>query len=506
MTIRFNNISKNFGATIALNDVSFSIKDQTILGLLGENGAGKSTLMNILGGVLPPSAGSVEIEGVEYHSLNANKAFELGISFIHQELNLVNDLKVYENLFLNRELTKHGLLDKKSMIARSKEVLARMNLDINPEAFIKDIDTSRKQLVEIAKALLFDSKIIIFDEPTTALTDTEIQGLFKLMREFKSQGITCIYISHKMPELFQICDEYVVLRDGKFIAQGLMSDIDERIATELLVGKALDHSAVYLEDNQFEEESFRVENLTCKPYFYDVSFSLKKGEVIAITGLFGDGRSELSEALFGVRHCQEGSIYVNDKHISKVNINNLIHSGVAMVPRDRKERSVIHDMNIGDNLSMANFNFQRKKPFVSAYQERERYQKNVSLYSIKAASAKAPITSLSGGNQQKVMFARWFELDNDVYILDNPTQGIDVGSKSEIYSLIAELSAKGKSIIVFTSEFPEIKKIAHRCIIMYRGRINKIVSNEDLQEVDVMYYSTGANIKESNHDQTQQNN
>ena len=500
MKITFKQIVKNFGAIEALKGVSFSVGEGTILGLLGENGAGKSTLMNILGGVLSPTEGVIEIDGVAYSSIDTDTSFKLGISFIHQELNLVNDLKVYENLFLHQELTTFGILDKKKMIERSREVFKRMNVEIDPEAYVKDIDTSRKQLVEIAKSILFDSKVIIFDEPTTALTEKEIQELFKLMREFKQQGISCIYISHKMPELFSICDEYVVLRDGKFIAEGKMSDIDEKIATELLVGKSLDTSAIYLNKQISKEEVLRIEKLTLEPFFRNISFVLKKGEVLSITGLFGDGRGELSESLFGVRQIQSGSMHIHGKEIKKQSITSMIKAGFSMVPRDRKERSIIQDMSIGNNLSMAHFQFGDKKIFISSDREKNRFAKNKELFSIKASTPKALITSLSGGNQQKVIFARWFELNSDIYILDNPTQGIDVGAKGEIYELIAELSKQGRSVIVFSSEFPEIAKISHRCAVMYRGEINRIFHHDELNEVDVMYYSTGANKKESNYD------
>lgn len=496
MLIEFKNISKSFDATQALKDVSFKVTEGKILGLLGENGAGKSTLMNILGGVFPPTAGIVTIDGVDYESLNADIAFDLGISFIHQELNLVNDLKVYENLFLNHELTKFGFLSKQTMIKRSKDVFEQMNIDINPEDYIKDIDTSRKQMVEIAKALLYESKVIIFDEPTTALTDTEIQTLFKLMRDFKARGISSIYISHKMPEIFEICDTFVVLRDGHFIQEGYIKDINERIATELLVGKAINQDRVYVEDIEPAEVVFEVKNFTCKPNFYDVNFSVSKGEVLAITGLFGDGRGELSEALFGAREIDSGELFINGKKIDKISIPKIIKSGVTMIQRDRKERSVISLMNIGDNLSMPSYKFKNKSSLITKKESKTRFDENKELFKIKANSYKDGITTLSGGNQQKVMFGRWHELDSDIYIMDNPTQGIDVGAKGEIYELIDILSKEGKTVIVFTSEFPEIQKIAHRCIVMYRGRINKIFHRDDLNEVDVMYYSTGSNIKE----------
>ncbi len=501
MQIEFRNIYKNFGAVQALDDVSFVVPEAQILGLLGENGAGKSTLMNILGGVLPPSSGQIMIDGNINNSLTTQKAFDLGISFIHQELNLVNDLRVYENLFLHREITQRGLLNKKEMISKAYEVFEKMHIDIDPEVFVRDLDTSRKQLIEIAKSILFDSKVIIFDEPTTALTNEEIKNLFKIMNDLKKAEITMIYISHKMPELFEICDSYVVLRDGKFIDSGLFSNIDENKATELLVGRKLAHDVIAYDESHIGETVFEVKNLSLDPFYQDINFQVKKGEVLGITGLFGDGRGELSESLFGARKFTQGEIYIHGKKVNMKTIRSVMKSGISMVPRNRKERSIIPDLNICDNLSMASFSVKHKKPLVSMKEEVSRFEKNQKDTNIKVGSPLDKITSLSGGNQQKVIFSRWFELDSDLYILDNPTQGIDVGAKSEVYHLINQLAKKGKSVIVFSSEYHELEKISNRVIVMYRGKINKVFSHDELNELDIMYYSTGSNLKEQQNEE-----
>lgn len=498
MKVEFKNISKNFNAVKALINVSCTIGDSEIHGLLGENGAGKSTLMNILGGVISPSSGTIVIDDVKYESLNPSLAKKLGINFIHQELNLVNDLKVFENLFINREVTKHKFyLDKDYMIEKSNEIFKRMNVSINPKIYVRELDTLQKQLVEIARAILFESKLIIMDEPTTALTNTEIDNLFQIMKDLKSQGISCIYISHKMPELFTICDRYTVLRNGKFIQSGNMDDINEDKATELLVGRSIIEEKNIHKEQLKTNPVYEVENITAEPFFRNISFSLKKGEVIAITGLFGDGRGELSEALFGARKIDSGKILKDGKQLSLSSIRSVMKSGVGMVPRNRKERSIIKDMSILNNVSMAHFTSKHKSPIISHKEEIARFRQNQKVTNIKVDSPNDLITSLSGGNQQKVVFARWFELNSDVYILDNPTQGIDVGAKFEIYKFIYDLASKGKSIIIFTSEFPEIYKTSHRCIIMYKGEINKIINHDKLTEKDVMYYSTGSNRKDN---------
>lgn len=497
MIVKFNNISKHFGAIQALDKVSCEILDCEIHGLLGENGAGKSTLMNILGGVLRPDSGSIEIDGTEYPYLSPKKSSELGIRFIHQELNLVNDLKVFENLFLNTEITGYGLLKKQKMIDLSYDVFKRMNVSIDPKTFVRDLDTLQKQLVEIAKSILFDCKLIIMDEPTTALTNKEISNLFSIMRDLKREGISCIYISHKMPELFEICDRYTILRDGKFIQDGYFKDINEELATNLLVGRSIVEDKNIVRPQITNEIIYEAHNISCDGYFTDVSFSVKRGEIVAITGLFGDGRAELSEALFGARKLSSGKISLNGKNLNMSSIQNVMKSGIGMIPRNRKERSIIKDMSILNNLSVAHFTSKHKKFLINQKEEMERFSKNQKVTNIKVGHPNDLITSLSGGNQQKVIFGRWFELDSDVYILDNPTQGIDVGAKFEIYQLINKLAEQGKSIVVFSSEFPEIYKIAHRCIVMYKGEINTILPFDDFSEVKIMYYSTGSNRKET---------
>ncbi len=499
MHLEMKNIYKSFDAVKAVQDVSLTVGDSEIHGLLGENGAGKSTLMNVLGGILRQDSGSIHIDGEDHSHLTPIRASHLGIRFIHQELNLVNDLQVYENLFLHNELLYGGvLLNKREMIKRSRKILHKMKLDINPQDYVRDLDTSRKQLVEIARALLFECRLIIMDEPTTALTNEEIENLFEIMRGLKDHGISCIYISHKMPEIFAICDRYTVLRDGKFVATGNIADIDEQQATEMLVGRSLVHEVVE-KSNTVQEDTvvLEVEDLGCNDHFRNVNFSLKKGEILAITGLFGDGRGELSECLFGARKVSSGTIRLKGKEIQSAPILKVIKSGVSMVPRNRKERSILKDLSIKDNLSMAYFTSKKKSFYISDREERRRFEENRRITNIKAADPDHPITSLSGGNQQKVVFSRWFGLDSEVYILDNPTQGIDVGAKFEIYQLITRLAEDGKSVVVFSSEYPEIHRIADRCLVMYKGEVNKEFSRDEINEIDIMYYATGSNKKVS---------
>lgn len=497
MLLEMKNISKFFGPVKALSGVDFSVRNASIHGLLGENGAGKSTLMNILSGTIPLSEGEIYFQDEKIDEMTTNKSKKLGIRFIHQELNLINDLKVYENLFLSEEIkNKFGFLDKKTMIEKSREIIKKLKMNINPEEIVEYLDMPQKQMIEIAKALLFDSKLIIMDEPTTALTNKEIDSLFDIMRLLKEEGVSIIYISHKMPELFSICDDYTVLRDGRFIQTGKFSEINEKAATELLVGRKLVEDE--LEAGEIPDiPLLKVNNFSGKT-FKNITFDVKKGEIVAITGLYGDGRAELAEALFGAYPLDEGEMYLNDKKVNTSSIKNVISNGISLVPRNRKEKGIIKDLSIQDNLSIAYFKNMHKKLFISKNEEAERYSKNKELINIKADNPTDLITSLSGGNQQKVIISRWLELDSDVYILDNPTQGIDVGAKFEIYKIMHNLAAAGKSVVVFSSEFPEIWKTSHRCIVMYKGNINTILDRDNLTEENIMYYATGSNLEVKN--------
>ena len=396
-------------------------------------------------------------------------------------------------MFLGEELTnKAGVIDKKTEIQRAQEVLDGMNVKIDAMALVSDLETAKKQLVEIAKALLFESELIIMDEPTTALNNQEIENLFTIMRRLKGQGVSFIYISHKMPEIFTICDKYTVLRDGRFIETGFIKDINEHQATELLIGKTFVNANLkeQQEPCMGEEILVSVKGLTGET-FENVSFDLHRGEVIAITGLQGAGSGELATALFGATPSKSGTVETRGGRLNTKSILNVMRHRVAMIPCNRKERGILPDLSIRDNNSMAYFTLLHKKLIIGNKEESSRFEKNRSKMEIKVGSEKDPITSLSGGNQQKVIVGRWLETDADVMIMDNPTQGIDVGAKYAIYKLILELAAQGRGVLVFSTEFPEIYQIADRCIVMYKGKINGSLEREELNEAGVMALSTG---------------
>ncbi len=492
MLVEMKGIVMDFGPVRAVNNVDFKINSKDIIGLLGENGAGKSTLMNILAGALQPTKGKIYIDGKEVNIANAHVAGKYGIRFIHQELNLCNEMTVVENMFLAQEITKNGITQNKEMISRCKEVFDRMKINVDPLGYVGDLQAAEKQLIEIAKSLLFKSELIIMDEPTTALSTNEIENLFNIMRQLSEEGVSFIFISHKMPELFEICKTYFIMRDGNYVSEGNFSDVVESQITEMMIGHNLAEDSFDNKANSSQEEiMLSVRNFSSE-LFHDINFDLRKGEIIAITGLQGSGREAIADALFGAEK-YTGTIIINQKEMKKnAKIIDFMKRGVALVPRMRKERGIFNDLSIYDNMSMAYFNTKLRKLLISNKEEDARFMREKEAMKIKVGNPNNPITSLSGGNQQKVILGRWLEADASIMLFDNPTQGIDVGAKFEIYHLILELARKGKSVIVFSAEFPEIYKVADRCFVLYKGEIQAELKRSELNEKDVMLYSTGA--------------
>ena len=491
MTIlEMNHVSKAFGGSQALTDIHFSVEEGEIHALLGENGAGKSTLMNILTGVIPADQGAIEFFGKSYPAPTIAQMEAAGIAFVHQELNVINDLTVADNIFLCRELTRCGLLRKGEQIARAKKLFEELGVDIDPTAMASALKTSEKQLLEICRALYVDAKLLILDEPTTALSNNEIEHLFGILRRLKAQGKSFIFISHKMPEIFAISDRYTVLRNGRYICSGNIKDTNPREITSAMVGSEYADEDVY-EPRPLGEEILRLEQFSGQG-FRNIDLSVKKGEIVAFTGLAGCGASELIQTMFGALPEEGGRMLVNGKPLHG-GIVRFMKNSVAMVAANRKENSVVPDMTILENFYLAEHEISLgKKPFISKKQEVSRYEAQKERLHIKAESYDDGILSLSGGNQQKVFLARWLNTGADVLLLDNPTQGVDVGAKEEIYKLILGFAKAGKTVIINTLEIPEIKKVADRCVVFYEGGIIRIFRNEEVNEHDVMLYSTNA--------------
>ncbi len=491
MTIlEMNHVSKAFGGSQALSDIHLSVEAGEIHALLGENGAGKSTLMNILTGVIPADAGTITFDGKDYPTPTIHQMEAAGIAFVHQELNVINDLTVADNIFLCRELTnKLGLLRQKEQVARTRQLFENLGVDIDPAAMVSELKTSEKQLLEICRALYMDAKLLILDEPTTALSNNEIDHLFGILQKLKAQGKSFIFISHKMPEIFAIADRYTVLRNGAFISSGYIKDTNPHEVTSAMVGSQYVDEDVYvprqLGDTVLELSHYSGQGFT------DIGLTVRKGEIVAFTGLAGCGASELMQTMFGALPSEGGAMRVGGRNMDG-SIVRFMKSGVAMLPANRKENSVVPDMSIMENFYLAEHELSGTRPFINMKGEISRYESQKESLRIKAGDSGDSILSLSGGNQQKVFLARWLNTGADVLLFDNPTQGVDVGAKEEIYRLILSFAESGKAVIINTLEIPEIQKVADRCIVFYEGRIVKTFRHEEVNEQDVMLYSTNA--------------
>lgn len=485
------NISKAFFGVKVLEGISFEVDTGEIHALLGENGAGKSTLMNILAGVYSKDSGTIIFNEHNLENSSIKSVEKAGIAFVHQELNIFNDLKVFENLFLGKELvTSYGRLKKKEMIEETRKLMQSLGVDIDPLQLADYLDTGKKQLLEIAKALHSDAKLIILDEPTTALNGEEIQKLFEIITRLKEIGKSFVFISHKMPEIFQIADRYTILRNGQLIKSGLIKDITPEEVTKLMVGESYSAKELY-ETRQAGETVLELRDLSGKG-FSKVSLVLKKGQIVGFTGLQGAGCSEVLQTIFGAAKAEGGQIFIHGKEVKHHKIHEAMRNHVAMVPANRKENSIIPDMTLLENVYISEHNLNFRQQHIFNKLEMKKYEEYKEMLNIKAASADATITSLSGGNMQKVILARWLNTQADILLFDNPTQGIDVGAKAEIYKLILDLSKAGKTIIVNTLEIPEIQRIADRCVVFYHGKVAVELNRSEINEEKVMLYATNA--------------
>ncbi|MBQ3080304.1 MAG: sugar ABC transporter ATP-binding protein [Clostridia bacterium] len=493
MSLRMTGILKSFDSNQVLKNVNFSLGDGEIHALLGENGAGKSTLMNILGGVIKADKGEISLNGKTVSFQTPRDSMDAGIAFIHQELNLVTDLSIYENLFIGRE-KKNGLfLDRSYMIKEAENVLRRMNVSLDPKTIVRELDASYKQIIEIARALLMKATTIIMDEPTTSLTEVEIERVFNMMRTLKGQGVSIIFISHKLKEVLTICDTYSVLRDGVLVHTGLVKDATEASLAKHMVGHDVRTEKLYRNSN-ITAEALRVENLSFERAFRNISFTLKKGEILGFTGLLGDGRSELFQTIFGVNPSYTGRILVNGKPVHMRTTRVARRKGIGYVPRDRKENGIIKDMSILENGSIVTYEELSRFHLIDHKKEKAAMQKQVKNLSIKLDSLSDRITSLSGGNQQKVVLAKWLSAKPDILVFDNPTQGVDVGAKEEIYDIILRLAENGVAVCILSSEAQEVIRLSDRALVMFHGEIRGELRDKDLNEQNIMLLATGGSM------------
>lgn len=489
--LQMEHICKSFDGVPVLKDVSFSVERGEVHALLGENGAGKSTLMNVLAGICPKDSGTVEFEGLNCEHMTIRQSEKMGIAFVHQELNLFNDLKVYENIFLAKEYTdQFGRLNKKRMRKEAKELFERLGVEIDPDAMAGDLRTSQKQLLEIAKALFFHAKLLILDEPTTSLNNEEVAHFFEIIRRLKKEGASFIFISHKMPEIFALSDRYTVFRNGTYVGSGKIAETTPEEVTKMMVGEKYSAEDVY-EPREAGDTVLEVKGLSGAG-FRDVNLTVRRGQIIGLTGLQGAGSSEFMQGLFGAVRGTEGEIRVFGQNIPGNSIHKAMKSKVAMLASNRKENSVLADLSLLENMYLAEHTLSALKFHIHKKEEDRKFTSYRELLNIKMQDSSQPVTSLSGGNQQKVFLARWLNTEAEILLLDNPTQGIDVGAKEEIYKLILELAGKGKTILINTLEIPEIQKVADYCAVFYEGSIVKLLEHKEISEEAVMLYATGS--------------
>lgn len=488
-------ISKSFAGPLVLKDVNFNIYPGKVTALIGENGAGKSTLMKILSGVYTDYEGQVILGNDPVHFDNPRQAQEAGISIILQELNVLPNLTVAENIFLGREPeTAYGTLDKRKLNKDSKRYLERLNLQIRPDMRVSSLKVAQQQLVEIAGALSYDAKILIMDEPTSALSEKEIEILFEIIREYKKQGGAVVYISHKLEELFEISDEIVVMRDGKIVDTGHTESFDRNRIVKGMVGREMG-KAFSRRKLEYGEEVFHVSdfNLSLKRETGDcilnnISFSVQRGEIVGIFGLMGAGRTELLEGLFGVFPKQsQGTIFIEGQQVTIDSVEQAIRAGMALVPEDRKTGGLFLGMSVSQNLTLATLVSRFPGIFVPETSERELVADYIEKLNIDTPSPQKPINQLSGGNQQKVVISKWLATNPKILFLDEPTRGIDVNAKREVYELTNQLAEEGKGIVLVSSELPEILKLSDRILVLAGGTITADMDRSEATKEKIMH-------------------
>lgn len=496
LIVSMENINKSFPGVKALDNVRFELHAGEVLALLGENGAGKSTLMKILSGVYTRDSGNMKIFGRDYDDLTPKQAQEAGVAIIHQELNMCKHLSVAENMFLGRELRGKVILKNSEMEEEARKILEDLKIDIDPKQTVGELAVSKQQMVEIAKALSIDAKILIMDEPTSALTAKEIDELFRIIKKLKADGRGIVYISHRLEELQHIVDRVTIMRDGQYITSMNFADatMDQIIAH--MVGREIKDKFPRVECKK-GKKVFEVKNLNAGKMVRDINFSIYEGEIVGFAGLMGAGRTETTRAIFGVDEKESGSFYLDGKEIKIHCPMDAIKAGVVLAPEDRKKDGLCTKLSIRDNLTLPNLDLICNKfQVVNSKKEKELCDKAVEDLRIKTPNVEIDAGNLSGGNQQKVVVGKWLARDSRVVIFDEPTRGIDVGAKVEIYSLMNELKKQGIAVMFVSSEMPEVMGIADRIIVMCDGRITGEVMAKEATQSDILTLATSFEKKQ----------
>ena len=492
--LSIKNITKEFSGVRVLNDINIDINKGEVFGILGENGAGKSTLLKIICGVYTPTSGTINLKGAPVSITSPMKAKQLGISMIPQEFNLIPTLTVFENIFLGSEIKKGVLLNKRAMMEKTADLLAELKTELSPHALISNLSVAEKQMVEIAKALVHESDILIMDEPTTVLTTVEVKVLFDLIGRLKEKNVTILFISHKLNEVKQICDRILVLRDGDQISVDDIDEVDEHDMAKKMVGREL--SQVFPPKSVPEDdEVLRVENLSEAGLLNNISFSLKKGELLGFSGLIGAGRTELAECIMGLRPRTSGEIFVKGEKALIDSPLDALNYQLAYLSEDRKGKGLLMHFGIPENISLISL-AKYTNIFINKKKVQESTDGYIEKFDIKAASLKAELDYFSGGNQQKVYLSKWMDTDPFILILDEPTRGIDVNAKKEIYHFINSLVTQGVSCILISSELEEIIGLCTRVLVMREGRIAGEMEGEHINEEEIMFSAAG--VKDMN--------
>lgn len=492
--LEVRNLGMQFPAVRALDDVSLSFETGEVHAVIGENGAGKSTLMKILSGLQAPSEGQIYLDGEELKANNVGEAMAKGIAMIHQELNLVDELSVAENVFLGRELARNGVLESKAMNTATAGLLAQVRAPFAPETRVGSLSVAGKQLVEIAKAVAVNASVLIMDEPTAVLSDPESEALFDLIAKLRADGVTTLYISHRLPEVCRIADRISVLRDGKWVDTRLAAGATPASLASAMVGRPLDEFFPPKGATPSAEPAFEVRGGSVPGHAQSISFTVAPGEILGMAGLVGAGRTEIAEGIIGVRpFC--GEVLVNGQAVKISNPQDALRHGVVYVSEDRKALGLILGMSIVENTTLANL-AAYAKPVIDRRAEREATERWKGELDLRAADLDASVGSLSGGNQQKVSLAKWLDTGPKVLILDEPTRGVDVGAKREIYNLILRFAAEGMACVVISSEMPEITGLCHRTLVMREGRLMGELSAAELTEEAIMALAAGVAANE----------
>ncbi|MEL6550074.1 MAG: sugar ABC transporter ATP-binding protein [Pseudomonadota bacterium] len=489
--LRLEHITKTFPGVKALDDVSFSVLPGEVHALMGENGAGKSTSMKVLGGIYQPDEGAIFVEEEQVVMHGPLDAKAKGIVFIHQELSLASELTVAENIYLG-ELPRRGFgrVDWATLYTKTDAILKKLKVGFNARTRVGDLSIANQQMVEIARALTVDAKAVIFDEPTASLTDAEKVVLFDVIADLQKEGVGIVYISHRMEEIFKITDRVTVLRDGQYVGTVETAASNEESVTNMMIGRSLDLSR-NTSHHELGDVALEVRGLSCGKLFEDVSFEVRRGEVLGFYGLVGAGRTEIAETLFGLRDPSAGEILLDGQSVRISSPQDAIAKGISLVPEDRKGQGLVLGMNLRDNMTLPQVDDLRAGPFVAEGAEVAIYDLYREKLDIRAPGWKAQAGNLSGGNQQKIVIGKWLSMQPNVLIVDEPTRGIDVGSKSEIHKLLRGLAAQGYAVIVISSEMPEVLHVSDRIVAMYSGRVMRTFTSEEVTEDNLIQAISG---------------